>query len=141
MDLEENRAGLDSLAFHHTYKEIYDYPLELQSYGFVNLYDMLHHGLGDSLLLTLDQFGGLRIASNSAAPSVTDEFKEKVKQVLLLLVLLLDGLLAPLKPDKLPNNQHQLPPGLVQRLCGTVQLPGGQTPENVTRNIFGSRFF
>ena len=82
MDLEENRAGLDSLAFHHTYKEIYDYPLELQSYGFVNLYDMLHHGLGDSLLLTLDQFGGLRIASNSAAPSVTDEFKEKVKQVL-----------------------------------------------------------
>merc|ERR1719341_3032442 len=48
MNLEENRAGLDSLAFHHTYKEIYDYPLEYLSYGFVNLYDMLHH----------DEFGG-----------------------------------------------------------------------------------
>ena len=58
--------------------------------------------------------------------------EEKVKQVLLLLVLLLDGLLAPLKPNKLPNNQNLLAPGLVQRLCGTVQLPGGQTPENVT---------
>ena len=82
MNLEENRAGLDSLAFHHTYKEIYDYPLEYLSYGFVNLYDMLHHGLGSSLLLTLDQYGGLRIASISAAPSVSDDFKEKVKQVL-----------------------------------------------------------
>ena len=61
--------------------------------------------------------------------------------MLLLLVLLLDGLLAPLKPNKLPNNQNLLPPGLVQRLRGTVQLPGGQTPENVKRNLHGSRFF
>ena len=68
MELEENRAGLDSLAFHHTYKEIYDYPLEFLSYGFVNLYDMLHHGMGNRLLLTLDQYGGLRIAPASAAP-------------------------------------------------------------------------
>jgi len=82
MNLEENRAGLDSLAFHHTYKEIYDYPLEFLSYGFVNLYDMLHHGLGNSLLLSLDQYGGLRIAPTSSAPTVSDEFKEKVKQVL-----------------------------------------------------------
>jgi len=82
MNLEENRAGLDSLAFHHTYKEIYDYPLEFLSYGFVNLYDMLHHGLGSSLLLTLDQYGGLRIAPISEAPTVSEDFKEKVKQVL-----------------------------------------------------------
>ena len=82
MNLEENRAGLDSLAFHHTYKEIYDYPLEFLSYGFVNLYDMLHHGLGNSLLLTVDQYGGLQIAPISAAPIVSDEYKDKVKQVL-----------------------------------------------------------
>ena len=82
MELEENRAGLDSLAFHHTYKEIYDYPLEFLSYGFVNLYDMLHHGMGDSLLLALDQYGGLRIAPASAAPIVGEGFKEKVKQIL-----------------------------------------------------------
>ena len=82
MELEENRAGLDSLAFHHTYKEIYDYPLEFLSYGFVNLYDMLHHGMGNRLLLTLDQYGGLRIAPASAAPIVGEEFKEKVKQIL-----------------------------------------------------------
>ena len=82
MELEENRAGLDSLAFHHTYKEIYDYPLEFLSYGFVNLYDMLHHGMGDSLLLALDQYGGLRIAPASVAPIVGEEFKEKVKQIL-----------------------------------------------------------
>ena len=67
--------------------------------------------------------------------------EEKVKQVLLLLVLLLDGLLAPLKPNKLPNNQNLLAPGFVQRLRGTVQLPGGQTPENVTWNLHGCRFF
>ena len=60
--------------------------------------------------------------------------------MLLLLVLLLDGLLAPLKPNKLPNDQNLLPPGLVQRLCGTVQLPGGQTPENVAWNLHGCRF-
>ena len=82
MNLEENRAGLDGLAFHHTYKEIYDYPLEFLSYGFVNLYDMLHHGLGSSFLLTVDQYGGLRIAPISAAPTVSDDLKEKVKQVL-----------------------------------------------------------
>ena len=51
--------------------------------------------------------------------------------MLLLLVLLLDGLLAPLKPNKLSNNQNLLAPGLVQRLRGTVQFPGGQTPENI----------
>ena len=82
MNLEENRVGLDSLAFHHTYKEIYDYPLEYLSYGFVNLYDMLHHGLGRSLLLTFDKYGGLRIAPSSAAPIVSEDFKEKVRQVL-----------------------------------------------------------
>ena len=82
MELEENRAGLDSLAFHHTYKEIYDYPLEFLSYGFVNLYDMLHHGMGNSLFLALDQYGGLRIAPASAAPIAGEGFKEKVKQVL-----------------------------------------------------------
>merc|ERR1712013_252936 len=63
-------------------KEIYDYSLEFLSYGFVNLYDMLHHGMGNSLLLALDQYGGLRIAPAAAAPIVGEGFKEKVKQVL-----------------------------------------------------------
>ena len=82
MDLEENLAGLDSLTFQNTYKVIYDYPLEYLSYGFVNLYDMLYYGLGDSLLLTLDLFGGLRIAPKSRAPSVSVQFKQQLKETL-----------------------------------------------------------
>ena len=82
MDLEENLAGLDSLTFQNTYKVIYDYPLEYLSYGFVNLYDLLYYGLGDSLLLTLDLFGGLRIASMSRAPSVSVQFKQQLKETL-----------------------------------------------------------
>ena len=82
MDLEENLAGLDSLTFQNTYKVIYDYPLEYLSYGFVNLYDLLYNGLGDSLLLTLDFFGGLRIASMSRAPSVSVQFKQQLKEAL-----------------------------------------------------------
>merc|ERR1719318_2020412 len=38
--------------------------------------------MGDSLLLTLDQYGGLRIAPVTSAPTVGEGFKEKVKTIL-----------------------------------------------------------
>ena len=65
-EVEEHRAELDYRGFLAAYHNMYDYPLEVQTYGFYNLDDFLHHGLGASVTLRPDRAACWRIFPGSA---------------------------------------------------------------------------
>ena len=80
-EVEEHRAGLDYRGFLTAYHNMYDYPLEVQTYD-----AFLHHGLGASFTLRPDRSTTWRIfpgsAPAAAPPAVPGELRDGLRRLL-----------------------------------------------------------
>lgn len=83
--LEEHREGLDKLAFLQAYHQLFDYQLEFHSYGFHDLLDFLHHGVGEVVTLVPGQAGWVvfpRSPTSHSPNEVPEEVRRKVAVLL-----------------------------------------------------------
>ena len=116
--LEEHREGLDKLAFLQAYHQLYDYQLEFHSYGFHDLLDFLHHGVGEVVTLVPGQAGWVVLPRSPASPSPTDVPEEVRRKVAVLLSTRPSGL----EVSALPLVSTALGPELEAAALGFLSL-------------------